>query len=103
VPERNTQFRFKTANFNFHSISYAWLIIAGPNAKFKGVGTINGEGEYWFMVSASDADLSDEISEDTFRIKIKGDNGVIYDNQMGDGDDADAIWPIGGGSIVIHN
>ncbi len=27
---------------------------------------------------------------------------IIYDNQMGEADDADAATEIGGGSIVIH-
>ena len=42
---------------------------------------------------------------DTFRIKIwDKDNGdvVVYDNQMGAGDDADAATTLGGGSIVVH-
>jgi hypothetical protein len=28
---------------------------------------------------------------------------VIYDNQIGDGDDNDVTQAIGGGSIVIHS
>ena len=41
-----------------------------------------------------------------FRIKIweetNGIEDIIYDNQPGDLDDADATTEIGGGSIVIH-
>ena len=93
TPTGQTQFQFKTGNLNFHSDSYEWLVVAGPNAKYKGVGTINGGGNYGFMLTAQDG------SPDTFRIKIwDKDNGdvVVYDNQMGDSDDSYA------GSIVVH-
>jgi len=93
VPDGNTQFQFKAGDLNFHSSSYDWLVVTGSNfAKFKGVGTINGEGDYKFMIWAGDD------SPDTFRIKIWWEDGetehVVYDNGM---DQA-----IGGGSIVIH-
>jgi len=92
VPEGNTEFQFHAADLNFHSDSYDWLVVTGSNyARYKGVGTINGEGVYKFMLWAGDDD------PDTFRIKIwEEDDGeiVVYDNGM---DQA-----IGGGSIVIH-
>jgi hypothetical protein len=94
IPTGNTEFQFKTANFNFHSDSYDWLVVTGSDyAKFKGSGTINGMGDYKFMVWAGDGE------PDTFRIKIweedlLGNETVIYDNGM---DQA-----IGGGSIVVH-
>jgi hypothetical protein len=37
--------------------TYDWLVIAGVNAKCKGVGTINGEGEYRFVLTATDGGL----------------------------------------------
>jgi CubicO group peptidase (beta-lactamase class C family) len=97
VPTGNTEFQFTVADLNFKSTSYDWLVIAGSKAKFKGDGTINGDGNYGFMLSAIDGD------DDTFRIKI-WDNGdvVVYDNQMEDAEDADATTTLGGGSIVIH-
>jgi hypothetical protein len=93
VPTGNTEFQFQAGDLNFHSTSYDWLVVTGSDyAKFKGTGTINGEGEYKFMLWAGD----DE--PDTFRIKIWYENGgtevVVYDNGM---DQA-----IGGGSIVVH-
>lgn len=94
VPTGNTEFQFKTANFNFKSSSYEWLVVTGSNyAKFKGVGSINGEGEYKFMIWAGDNE------SDTFRIKIWSENAsgneeIVYDNGF------DQV--IGGGSIVIH-
>jgi hypothetical protein len=93
TPAGNTEFQFHAAELNFHSSSYDWLVVTGSNyARFKGLGTINGEGEYNFMLWAGD----DE--PDTFRIKIWWEEDdtehVVYDNGM---DQA-----IEGGSIVVH-
>jgi hypothetical protein len=98
VPTGNTEFQFKVADLNFKSTSYQWLVIAGSKAQFKGVGTINGAGEYGFMLTATDG------SPDKFRIKIwdKATDEVIYDNQLGAADDANPTTAIQGGSIVIH-
>jgi hypothetical protein len=80
------------------------MVIAGAKAKYKGVGTINGAGEYGFMLSAIDEKLTPSTDIDMFRIKIweKNTEMVVYDNQMGDADDGDATQAIEGGSIVIH-
>lgn len=68
VPEGNTQFVFQVADLNFHSTEYQWLVVAGNKAKFKGYGTINGQGSYGFMITATDGDADGGV--DTFRIKI---------------------------------
>ena len=104
VPTGNTEFQFKAGDLNFHSYEYDWLVIAGAKAKYKGTGTINGTGEYGFMLSAVDEELTPSTDVDLFRIKIwdKDNDIVIYDNQTGDGDDADPTTAIGGGQIVIH-
>jgi len=94
VPEGNTEFQFKAGNLNFHSTSYDWLVVnqGGARAQFKGSGTINGSGDYTFMLWAGDGE------PDTFRIKIWYEDGgtevVVYDNYM--------EQTIGGGSIVVH-
>jgi hypothetical protein len=98
VPDGQTEFVFKAADFNFHSSSYDWLVVTGSDyARFKGTGTINGSGDYKFMLWAGDGTGTD--GSDTFRIKIWEEDGlggetVVYDNGM---DQA-----IGGGSIVVH-
>lgn len=56
VPSGRTDFEFRAADFDFRSTHYDWLVIAGSKAKFKGVGTVNGAGEYGFMVTATDGD-----------------------------------------------
>jgi len=93
VPTGNTEFNFTAGSLNFHSETYEWLVVTGSDfARFKGTGTINGEGEYKFMLWAGDD------YPDTFRIKIWWEEGevenVVYDNGMDQ--------EIGGGNIVVH-
>ena len=68
----------------------------------KGTGTINGDGNFGFQLSANDGGSG---GEDTFRIKIwDKDNGdtVVYDIQITDTEDADPTTVLGGGSIIVH-
>jgi hypothetical protein len=105
IPTGETQFRFKVANFTFHSSDYQWLVVAGPQAKFKGTGTLSGAGNYGFLLSATDGAVSGGGGIDKFRIKIwdKDNNDeVVYDNQLGTGDNENPITTIQGGNIVIH-
>ena len=105
TPTGNTKFQFRAGDLNFHSSSYDWLVIAGPKAMYKGTGTINGVESYGFMLCAIDEELTPSTDVDIFRVKIwdKDDNdAVVYDNQMGDADDADLTTVIQGGNIVIH-
>ena len=94
VPTGKTQFNFQVADLNFHSDSYDWLVIAGEKAMYKGTGTINGTGNYGFMLSAVDSDT------DKFRIKIwdKATDSIIYDN----GSEGPDGTELAGGRIVIH-
>lgn len=104
TPDGQTQFQFHAAGFNFHSTSYDWLVVAGPKAQYKGSGTVNGGGEYGFMLTASDGQVTGGGGVDRFRLKIwdKTTGDVVYDNQSGDSDLSSASDAIEGGSIVIH-
>ncbi|MEW6182104.1 MAG: PKD domain-containing protein [Bacillota bacterium] len=105
VPTGQTEFQFKVADLNFHSDSYDWLVIAGAKAQYKGTGTINGAGNYGFMLTAVDGQINGGGGADKFRIKIWDKNNsdaVVYDNQIGDSETADPVTALGGGSIVIH-
>lgn len=101
IPSGNTEFQFHTAGLNFHSSEYEWLITAGSKAMFKGSGTINGEGDFGFMITAIDGDLQND-DVDKFRIKIwdKTNDETIYDNLVDEEDESGII--LGGGQIVIH-
>ena len=110
VPTGNTEFRFHAADLNFHSGNYDWLVVSGARAKYKGTGTINGQGEYKFMLTAVDSAIPGGGDADRFRIKIweyDEENDVdviIYDNQLDAGKEgtSDEGTAISGGSIVIH-
>jgi hypothetical protein len=95
MPGGTTEFSFQAGNFYFYSANYEWLVVnqAGTYAQFKGIGAINGQVNYKFMLWAGDG------LPDTFRIKIwtedgAGNENVVYDNGFNQ--------PIDGGSIIIH-
>jgi len=105
VPTGQTQFQFKVADLNFHSSTYEWLVVAGAKAMYKGSGTINGTGNYGFLLFALDAALTPSQATDLFRIQIWDKNNadsVVYDNELGTLDDADPTTKISGGNILIH-
>ena len=105
TPDGNTEFQFQAGDLNFHSASYDWLVVAGHQALYKGDGTINGGGDYGFLVSVVDEALTPSTDVDRFRIKIVDkDNGdaVVYDNQVSDDENAEATTDVEHGSIVIH-
>lgn len=104
VPTGQTQFVFKAADFTFHSTSYEWLVIAGAKAQYKGSGTVNGAGDYGFMLTAIDGQVNGKDKPDLFRLKVweKATGAIVYDNKMNAPDSDDPTTAIGGGSIVIH-
>jgi hypothetical protein len=105
VPIGQTEFQFQAGDLNFHSSSYEWLVVAGPKAMYKGTGTINGSGNYGFLLKAIDAALTPSAEVDRFRIKIwdkdAGDT-VVYDNEMAAAETDDPTTEITRGQIVIH-
>ena len=96
VPRGQTNFRFHSGDLRFKSIDYDWLVVAGPMAQFKGTGTINGGGDYGFLLTAKDSALNGGPPQDTFRIKIwdKASELAVYDNGSNQ--------PLGAGDIRIH-
>jgi hypothetical protein len=106
IPTGETEFQFQLANLNFHSTAYQWLVVSGPKAQHKGTGTINNAGNYGFLLTATDGQISGAGGIDKFRIKIWNIATalVVYDNVPTASDDIDAANPqnISGGSIVIH-
>jgi len=107
TPTGETEFNFQVANFNFHSAIYQWLVVSGPLAQYKGTGTINGSGNYNFLLTALDGDLVGGSTPDGLRMKITdpGTGNTIYDNLKSSDDSITAhnTEALGGGSIVIHS
>jgi hypothetical protein len=103
VPDGETEFQFKAGNLNFHSSSYDWLVVSGSRAQFKGLGTVNGTGDYGFLLSAIDGDLPGGGKTDKFRMKVweRATGVIVYDNQYGNPDSSAATTVLGGGSIMI--
>ena len=77
----------------------------------KGAGTINGQGNYQFLLTGVDGDVLGQQKADRFRIKIWYQDSnlqqdvVVYDNQLDVGTSGTTSEGtlLGGGSIVIHN
>ena len=104
-PTGSTEFQFHAAAMNFKSVDYEWLVISGTTrAQYKGTGTLNGAGNYGFLLSAIDGDNFGSKKPDTFRIKIwdVATGTIVYDNQIGADDTADPTTIISGGSIQIQ-
>jgi hypothetical protein len=97
VPSGQTEFQFQTANLDFHSTAYQWLVITGQcRGQFKGTGTINGGGSYTFLLTGVDGEQCANPGPDTFEIQItdNSNNTVVYDNGTNQ--------QISGGDIAIH-
>jgi hypothetical protein len=107
TPTGQTAFQFHLADFKFQSTVYGWLLVSGAKAQYKGSGTVNGTGDYSFLLTVTDGDLpGGGGGTDKFRIKIwnKTTSALLYDNAQGASDDIDSANPqaISSGSIVIH-
>jgi hypothetical protein len=95
TPTGNTEFQFHAGDLNFHSSSYEWLVVTGSDyARFKGSGTINGMGDYEFMLWAGDGE------PDTFRIKIWEEDEITATETITYDNDFDQ--EIERGSIKVH-
>jgi hypothetical protein len=105
IPTGNTEFHFNTGSLDFSSTAYQWLVIAGAKAQYKGSGTINGAGNYGFLLTATDGNINPG-GVDTFRIKIwdsSNSGAIVYDNAPGSDDiNASGQTALGGGDIIIH-
>ena len=105
VPTGDLDFQFKAANISLKGTSYDWLVISGARAQCQGSGTVNGSGNYGFIVTVGDGKRPGGDGTDRARLKVydknKG-NAIVYDSQPGAPDNADPTTALGGGSIVIH-
>lgn len=105
TPTGQTEFQFQAAGLSFHSTSYEWLVVSGPKAQYKGLGTVNGVSGYSFLLTITDGQVTGGGGVDKFRLRITGPSGVVYDNVPGSSDLTLAgsnPQAISGGSIIIH-
>src|SRR5262249_57489695 len=103
VTTGNTEFQFPGANLNFHATSYDWLVITTNQAQYQGSGTINGAGNFGFLVTAQDN--GGGSTPDLLRIKVwdkNNNNAVVYDTQPGAATTAAPTTVLGGGRIQVH-
>ena len=95
IPSGNTELRFRMADMDFRSRECQWLVATGPNVQFRGRGTINGSGDYKFILAAIDGSISGDGGVDGFRIKIWEEQTIqgvvqdliVYDNLLDDNTD----------------
>jgi PKD repeat protein len=103
-PQGVTGFYYDLGTMNFFSNNYDWLVVLGSKASFKGSGTINGKGDYGFLLTATDGALISKTTPDKFRIRIWNKTPLkrVYDNMLDAPDDADPTTVIKNGFIIIQ-
>jgi len=106
-PQGATEFYYDLGTMNFFSNNYDWLVVLGSKASFKGSGTINGKGDYGFLLTATDGALLPKTApdkSDKFRIRIWNKTPLkrVYDNMLDAPDDADPTTIIKSGFIIIQ-
>jgi PKD repeat protein len=104
-PVGSTVFKFKKAHIKFKSKKYDWLVVNESIAMYQGTGKIRKDrNHYRFQVSVVD-DGHGRKGQDKFRLQMwQIESGaLVYDNQLGDAENAIATNTIDRGDIVIHN
>ncbi len=108
MPSGQVAFEFKAANIAFKSTSIDALRVMEAGARIEGRGTVNGAGDYRFILRVVDGQLAGSGGTDAFHIRIwdpktyTGYNAT-YDNEPGnDPWWHDATWPLSGGSISLR-
>jgi hypothetical protein len=103
--------KFHVADMDFRSTGYDTLSVAGTRAQYQGRGTLNGKGNYQFLLVAVDGSTSKAVRDSRYRLKLWHVDArsraevVDYDNQaagtrtLAAGGDGSVI---GGGGIVVR-
>lgn len=87
---------FRAANLEFDATTLTALVISNGQATLRGTGTVNGSGNYNFLVTGLDG------PQDAVRFQIKDQLGtVIYDSQLGAVDTATPTASVTG-QIIVH-
>ncbi len=98
LPTGKVNMDFKAANLDFKATSYQYLVVSGNKATLRGNGTINGSGNYNFLITGI---AGGQNTQDLIRFQIKdSSNNVIYDTQPGGSDTDDPTTEVTGQIIV---
>jgi len=109
APGGSTQFTFSEGGLDFFAGSYDWLIIVGGWAQYGGIGTINGSGQYRFIVTVIDRDVDTYFGVETDRFGLiiidMQDGKVVFDTALSP--EASTTYfgtvpAIGGAAVKIH-
>jgi hypothetical protein len=93
---------FILGGLEFSALNYDFRALSGSRTQFKGYGKVNDETGYKYLLTVIDGQAPKGGGVDKFRLKIWNDKTgeVIFDNQMGDDDDADPTTPVGDGASI---
>jgi probable HAF family extracellular repeat protein len=86
--QRDMTLRFNVASLHFQSASYDSLSVAGTRAQYQGSGTVNGTGNYKFLMTVVDGSGDKSAGQSRLRMKIwhidarTNAEVVDYDNQV---------------------
>lgn len=92
ISTSDAELRFHVANIDLHSTEVQWFAVTDSDMQFSGRGTINGLGDYGFILTATDGGTSSDKGVDRFRVRIWEEQNidgvtrklVVYDNQVND-------------------
>jgi len=94
--------RLRLGGWEFAATSHRGYVVDGPQVRFNGRGTVNGAGDYEYLVGLNDEALREPVpgdgGRDRFWIRIREtDTGtVVYDSRI----NADTT-ALGGGAVVV--
>src|SRR5665811_1066558 len=77
IPKGNVNFKDKDADIHFKADNVEWLMVNNDQSIFKGTGTINDQGNYNYIVSFIDGDITGDKTLDLFRIIIWDENDQV--------------------------
>src|SRR6266480_2397255 len=88
-------------SLDFVSTTLQSLASSNGKAYLTGSGTLNGSGNYSFLVTGIDGSVTG--GQDLIRFQIMdSSNNVVYDSQPGASNTADPTTPVATGNIRIH-
>jgi len=93
---------FMLGKLEFSALNYDFRALSGVRTQFKGYGKLNNETGYKYLLTVIDGQAPKGGGVDKFRLKIWNDKTgeVVFDNQLGDDDDADPTTPVGDGKSI---